>query len=152
MRAGVRVVLARTGVVLSTHGGALAKQLPLFRFGLGGRIGSGRQWQSWISIDDEMSAIEHLFGADVEGPVNLVAPEPVRNAEFTAVLGEVLHRPAFLHVPRFAPALRFGREMIDTVLLASQRVKPAVLDRAGYSFHHPDLRTALHALLGTATG
>jgi len=145
--AGVRVAHIRTGIVLSPDGGALARQLPLFRMGLGGRFGNGRQWQSWISIDDEVAAIEHLLTHPVSGAVNLTAPEPVTNAELTATLGRVLHRPAPWPIPRFAPALLLGGELVDAVLFNGQRVVPSVLQESGFSFAHPTLEPALRALL-----
>ena len=101
--AGTRVVHLRTGIVLSPKGGALKKQLPLFKFGLGNKMGSGDQWQSWISIDDEIGAITHLLGSELSGPVNLTAPTPVTNADFAETLGDVLHRPTFLPIPKFGP-------------------------------------------------
>lgn len=146
VEAGVRVAFLRTGIVLSTRGGALARQLPAFRFGLGGRAGSGRQWQSWISLDDEVGAILHLLDADVAGPVNLTAPNPATNSEFTKTLGSVLHRPTTI-LPMFAPRLLFGRELADSLLLTSQRVVPAALEADGYRFRYPELRGALEALL-----
>jgi uncharacterized protein (TIGR01777 family) len=147
---GARVVHLRTGIVLSAKGGALKKQLPLFKFGLGGKIGSGDQWQSWISIDDEVAAITHLLTTDTSGAVNLTAPKPVTNAEFTDTLGEVLHRPTFLPIPKFGPKLLLGGELADNLLFTGQKVLPRVLDADdGFTFRHPDLATALHALLGT---
>ncbi|MEO1057613.1 MAG: TIGR01777 family oxidoreductase [Actinomycetota bacterium] len=146
--AGTRVVHLRTGIVLSADGGALKKQLPLFKLGLGGRMGTGDQWLSWISIDDEVEAIVHLLGADIEGPVNLTAPEPVTNADFTTILGETLRRPTFLPIPKFGPRMILGREAAENLLFTGQRVLPAVLDADGeFSFHHRDLATALAALL-----
>lgn len=145
--AGIRVPFLRTGIVLDPHGGALAKLLPLFRFGLGGRMGSGRQWWSWVSVEDEVGAIAWLLDHDVAGPVNVTAPTPVTNAEFTKVLAEVLHRPAFLPVPAFGPKLLMGAELADELLFLSQRVQPTVLEAAGYPFRHRDLAGALHALL-----
>ena len=145
--AGARVVHLRTGIVLSPAGGALRKQLPLFRFGLGGRFGSGRQWQSWISIVDEVRAIEHLLTADVEGPVNLTAPVPVRNAEFASTLGAVLRRPALLPVPKFGPSLLLGGELAENLLYDGQKVLPTVLLADGFTFEHPDLEVALRQLL-----
>jgi uncharacterized protein len=148
--AGTRVVHLRTGIVLSAQGGALKKQLPLFKFGLGGKMGSGDQWQSWISIDDEVAAITHLLTAETSGPVNLTAPAPVTNAEFTRTMGEVLHRPTFLPIPRFGPKLVLGGELADNLLYAGQKVLPRVLDGdPGFTFRHPDLSTALRALLDT---
>lgn len=146
--AGVRTALLRTGIVLSPRGGALKKQLPLFRFGLGGRFGSGKQWQSWISIDDEVAAIIYLLEHEVDGPVNLTAPHPVTNAEFTKVLASVLKRPAIVPVPSFGPKLLLGSELAQNLLFNGQRVMPAVLESSGYRFIHPDLETALHSLLG----
>lgn len=146
-KAGVRTVHLRTGVVLSASGGALKKQLPLFKLGLGGRFGNGHQWQSWISIDDEVGAIAHLLSADVCGPVNLTAPEPVTNTEFTSTLAKVLHRPALLPVPMFAPKIMLGGELVESLLLASQRVLPTALQRSAYEFRHPTLEAALRAIL-----
>jgi uncharacterized protein (TIGR01777 family) len=145
--AGIRVAYLRTGIVLSTRGGALARQLPAFRWFLGGRAGSGRQWQSWISIDDEVGAIVHLLGSAVSGPVNLTAPNPVTNAELTRTLGSVLHRPTTI-LPMVGPRVLFGRELADSLLLTSQRVLPVALEASGYEFRHPELRGALEALLG----
>jgi uncharacterized protein (TIGR01777 family) len=145
--AGIRVVLARTGIVLSRRGGALKRQLPLFRFGVGGRLGSGRFWMSWISIDDEVGALLHAIGTpSLSGPVNLVAPNPVTNATFTKALGRALHRPAALVVPRFALNVALGRELADN-LLASQRVAPVKLEASGYRFVHPTIDEALHAVV-----
>lgn len=146
--AGVRVVFLRTGIVLSTKGGALKRQLPLFKAGLGGRFGNGRQWQSWISIDDEVAAIEHLLTSSLRGPVNLTAPEPVTNADFAATLARVLRRPALLPVPGFGPKLLLGSELTENLLLTGQRVLPRALLADGYEFGHPDLETALRSLLG----
>jgi uncharacterized protein len=147
--AGARVVHLRTGIVLSAKGGALKKQLPLFKFGLGGKMGSGDQWQSWISIDDEVGAIAHLLTADTTGPVNLTAPNPVTNLEFTKTLGDVLHRPTFVPIPKFGPKLLLGGELADNLLFSGQKVLPRVLEADdGFTFQHPDLATALRALLG----
>ncbi len=145
---GVRVVHLRTGIVLSPRGGALAKQLPLFKLGLGGKMAGGRPWQSWISIDDEVGAIVHLLGSDHRGPANLTAPEPVRNAEFTETLGDVLGRPTVLPIPKLGPRLLLGSELADNLLFTGQKVLPRVLLADGYEFRHPDLETALRALLG----
>ena len=145
--AGVRVVHLRTGIVLSPKGGALKKLLPLFRFGLGGRMGSGRQWQSWISLDDEVGAIVFLLTADISGAVNLTAPAPVTNAEFTKVLASTLSRPALVPVPSFGPKLLLGGELADALLFTGQRVLPERLTDAGYSFEHPTLSEALGTLL-----
>lgn len=148
VEAGVRTVLMRTGIVLSPDGGALKKQLPLFKFGLGGKMGSGDQWQSWISIDDHVRATEHLLTSAVSGPANLTAPAPVTNAEFTTTLGDVLGRPTFLPVPKFGPKLLLGGELADNLLFSGQKVLPKVLLDDGFEFAHPDLDTALRALLG----
>jgi uncharacterized protein (TIGR01777 family) len=147
VEAGIRVTHPRTGIVLSPNGGALAKLLPLFKLGVGGRMGSGRQWWSWISIDDEVGALRWLLDHDVAGPVNLTAPEPVTNAEMTKVLGAVLHRPTLFPVPSFGPRLLLGGELADALLFTSQRVIPGVLGEQGYPFTHPTLEAALRALL-----
>jgi uncharacterized protein len=145
--AGIRTACFRTGIVLAAEGGALAKQLPLFRFGLGGRMGPGTQWLSWIALEDEVGAIVHLLTADVEGPVNLAAPEPVTNATFTEVLGRVLRRPTFLAVPAFGPRLLLGRELADELLFSSARMVPEKLRASGYEFALPELESALRSVL-----
>jgi uncharacterized protein (TIGR01777 family) len=147
-QAGIRVVRLRSGVVLSTKGGALEPMLRLFKLGLGGRFGNGRQWMSWISIDDEVAAIEHLLSSDVHGPVNLTAPNPCRNADFAKTLAAVLKRPAVLPVPEFAPKLLLGSERAEALLFGGQRVEPRVLTTDGYTFTHTELEPALRALLG----
>lgn len=144
---GIRVAHLRTGVVLSPAGGALRKLLPLFRLGLGGRFGNGRQWQSWISIDDQVRAIEHLLTADVAGAVNLTAPGAVTNRDFTKVLAQVLHRPALMTVPPFAPKLLLGRELAEALLFTGQRVQPSRLMSSGFEFRHSTLDGALRSLL-----
>ena len=145
--AGIRVVNCRMGVVLSGAGGALAKMLPPFRLGFGGDIGSGRQYMSWIAVDDVVGAIQHLmFAETVAGPVNVVAPTPVSNADFTKTLGRVLHRPTRLRLPAFAVRLGLG-EVADELLLASTRALPARLTAAGYQFRYPTLEGALRHLL-----
>ena len=146
-KVGIRVVSARTGIVLSRKGGALPKLLPLFKLGLGGRFGSGAQWWSWITLDDEVRAIEWLLENDVHGPVNVTAPNPVTNREFTRILSAVLSRPARLPVPRFAPRLLLGSELADALLFASARVRPAVLESSGFSFSYSDLEPGLRDLL-----
>ena len=146
--AGIRVVNLRIGVVLSAEGGALAKMLPPFKLGLGGRIGSGDQYMSWIAIDDMVRVILHaLKNESVRGPVNAVAPRPVTNAEFTRTLGRVLSRPTIFPVPAFAARLAFG-EMADALLLSSARVEPARLQQTGYQFAYPELEGALRHVLG----
>jgi uncharacterized protein (TIGR01777 family) len=145
--AGIRVAHLRTGIVLSTKGGALKKQLPLFKLGLGGKFGDGTQWQSWISMPDEVGAISHLLSADVRGAVNLTAPTPVTNAEFTAALATALHRPAVVPIPSFGPKLLLGSELAESLLFTGQRVLPTALLAAGYRFEHPTIDVALRALL-----
>lgn len=144
-RAGIRVVHLRFGIVLA-RGGALAKMLPMFRLGLGGKLGSGRQWMSWIALDDAISALCFLLTSDLAGPFNLCAPAPVTNADFTRALGTALHRPALFTVPAFA--LRAAlRQMADEALLASARVLPTRLTRSGFTFAYPELSPALAAIL-----
>lgn len=147
--AGLRVVLLRTGIVQSPAGGALRLQLPLFLAGAGGRLGAGTQWLSWISIDDAIGIIHHALTRDtVAGPVNVVAPDPVRGSEYAATLARVLHRPALLPTPALGPRLLLTDEGARLTALASQRVTPAVADSAGYRFRQPDLETALRHVLG----
>ncbi len=147
--AGIRVAYLRTGVVQSGNGGALKKQLPAFKAGMGGRLGSGRQWLSWITIDDEVDAIRHVLdNPEIVGPVNLCAPAPVTNDEFTRTLGKVLHRPTAIPTPTPALRLLFGREMVSEMLLAGQRVLPGILESTGFVFGQPTLSTALAAVLG----
>ncbi|HTS56820.1 MAG TPA: TIGR01777 family oxidoreductase [Terriglobales bacterium] len=146
-KAGVRTVLARFGIVLSTSGGALAKMLPPFRLGMGGRVGSGGQWWSWVALDDVVGAIEHVMKTNaLAGPVNVVSPSPVTNREFTNSLASALSRPAIFPMPAFAARLALG-QMADELLLASQRVEPARLRGSGYRFRRPDLDAALAAIL-----
>jgi uncharacterized protein (TIGR01777 family) len=145
--AGVRVVHPRFGIVLSTEGGALGTTLPIFKLGGGGKIGSGRQYWSWVSLDDVIGAILHLMETDdLGGPVNVVTPDPPTNAEYTKVLGHVLGRPTFFTVPEPAARLGLG-EVADELLLASARVEPVRLQETGYSFRHPELEGALRYLL-----
>lgn len=146
--AGARVVLLRTGIVLDPGGGALARLLTPFRLGVGGPIGGGRQWMSWISLEDELRAIEHaLFTESLRGPVNLVAPTPVTNAEFASTLGRVLARPALLPLPGLALELLYG-EMATETLLAGQRAMPRALLGSRFAFAHPTLEQALRSMLG----
>jgi uncharacterized protein (TIGR01777 family) len=141
--AGIRTALMRLGVVMSADGGALPKMLPPFRLGLGGRLGSGRQWWSWVAVQDVVGAMDHVLNHDeLQGPVNTVAPNPVSNAEFTTTLASVLKRPAIFPMPAFAVRLIFG-QMGTELFLASQRVEPAKLAASGYQFQHPDLKNAL---------
>jgi len=149
--AGMRVVHARFGVVLDRHSGALAKMLPLFRLGLGGRLGSGRQWMSWVGLPDVVSAV--LFALDtpeIQGPMNVTGPAPVTNAEFARVLGRVLHRPAILPAPAVALRIALG-QMADEALLASARVFPSRLSSAGFRFAHPTLECALRSIFMPST-
>ncbi len=144
---GCRVVHARTGIVLSPDGGALGQILPFFKAGIGGRIGDGRQFWSWISIADEIAALTHLLHSDIEGPVNLVSPEPVTNAEFTKTLGRVLHRPTILPTPKVALWIRLGRELTDALLYTSTRVTPKKLLSDGFEFRDVELEAGLRAML-----
>lgn len=146
--AGIRTAFARTGVVLSRHGGALGKQLLLFKLGLGGKAGPGSQWMPWVSIDDEIGALTWLLTADVSGPVNLTAPNPVTNLQFTKALGSAVSRPTLLPIPMFGPRLLFGAELADALLLGSQRILPNVLSEGGYSFVHSDVDAALADIVG----
>jgi uncharacterized protein (TIGR01777 family) len=146
--AGIRTVNIRIGLVLSAKGGALPKMLTPFKLGLGGRIGSGQQWWSWIHVDDIVGAIQHILRSEwLSGPVNLVAPNPARNEEFTRVLASVLRRPAVFPVPPFAARLAFGKEAAEELLLASQRVAPGRLAATAYAFRFPELRAALENLV-----
>jgi uncharacterized protein len=148
---GIRVVLARFGIILARQGGALAKMLLPFKLGAGGRLGSGKQWMSWIMLEDVVAiirfAIENLA---IRGALNVVAPQPAQNSDFTKVLANALHRPALFPAPAFALRLALG-EMADALLLSSQRVKPQTqtLEKLGYRFLHPDLSSALNAMLQT---
>ncbi len=146
--AGIRVVTIRTGIVLAAHGGALHKMLLPYKLGLGGRIGSGKQYMSWITLDDEVGAIRFLLEADrISGPVNLTAPNPVTNAGYTAALGEAVHRPTLLPTPLLPLKALYGAELVDQLLVGGQRAMPAVLDDNGYKFLHPDIEGALRAVL-----
>lgn len=145
--AGIRVVHSRFGIVLSANGGALARMLPPFRAGLGGRLGSGDQYMSPVSLDDVAESLHHCIAtSSIRGAVNVTCPEPVRNREFTRTLGAVLHRPALFVVPRVALHLAMG-EMVDELLFASARVEPAALLASGYRFRHPTLELALRHVL-----
>jgi uncharacterized protein (TIGR01777 family) len=144
--AGIRVVHARTGLVLAREGGLLGKLLPIFRLGLGGRLGSGRQWMSWISLDDHVAALRFLLREELEGPVNLTAPRPVTNADFIRQVGAALHRPTPFIVPATVLRLALGG-FADEGALISQRVLPERLTQAGFAFRDQDLRTALAAII-----
>jgi uncharacterized protein (TIGR01777 family) len=143
---GIRVVRVRTGLVLAADGGALQRMLPPFRMGVGGRLGSGRQWMSWIHLEDLTGLFQFAVESQVRGPLNAVAPHAVTNSDFTRELARALRRPAVFPVPEFALRLLFG-EMAD-VLLASQRVAPAAAEAAGFRFRFPQLAPALEGLLG----
>lgn len=144
---GIRVVLLRFGAILSKKGGALARMLLPFRMGVGGRIGDGRQYMSWIALDDAVGAIHHALATEaLRGPTNAVAPQPVTNLEFTKTLGRTLGRPTIFPMPAFAARLAFG-ELADELLLSSQRVQPARLLDCKYSFRFPDLATALQHII-----
>jgi len=149
--AGIRVVTARFGIVLSARGGAVAKMWLPFKLGLGGTLGNGRQFMSWIAIDDAVRAMVHVLETDsVEGPVNVVAPNPVTNRDFTKALGRALARPTIFPVPGFMLRLLLG-EIADAALLASCRADPEKLTASGFKFEYPDLDTALHSVLRTTT-
>ncbi|HEY5334676.1 MAG TPA: TIGR01777 family oxidoreductase [Mycobacteriales bacterium] len=145
--AGIRTVHLRTGLVLSGTGGMLAQQLRLYKLGLGGPLGNGRQWWSWVSLADELGAIEHLLTADVAGPVNITGPAPVRQRDFATALGRALHRPAVLPAPGFALKAVIG-EFAEEGILAGQQVLPRVLESDGYAFSHRTLDEALATALG----
>jgi hypothetical protein len=145
--AGIRTAQVRIGLVLSPVGGALQKMLTPFKLGVGGNMGNGRQWWSWIDVEDLVGAIHHILKNDqLEGPVNVVAPTPVTNAEFTGTLASVLSRPGIFPMPAFVARLAFG-QMADELLLASQRVEPGKLMASGYPYQHSDLRQALASIL-----
>ncbi len=147
---GIRVVLARFGMILAKQGGALPRMLLPFRLGLGGRIGSGKQWMSWITLADVVAILRFaLENGSVLGPINVVSPQPVRNAEFTAALARALHRPALFPAPAFALRLALG-EMADALLLPSQRVVPQQLERLGYRFAQEDVGSALNVSLSSS--
>ena len=147
--AGIRVVHLRSGIVQSGRGGSLRQVLPLFKAGLGGRLSTGRQYLSWVSVEDEVGAICHAIEAEAaRGPLNLTSPHPVTNVEYTKTLARVLGRPAALPVPKAALSLVLGRELTRELVLVSQRVLPARLKALGYTFRHPRLEPALRALLG----
>jgi uncharacterized protein (TIGR01777 family) len=144
---GIRTVLLRFGVILSTHGGALPKMVTPFKFGLGGRLGSGRQWMSWVALEDVVGAIGAALADErFAGPVNVVAPNPVRNADFTRGLASAVRRPAIFPAPAFMLRLALG-EVADALLLASQRVQPEKLSGAGFKFRYPNLESALRAIV-----
>jgi uncharacterized protein (TIGR01777 family) len=144
---GIHVVLARFGIILARHGGALAKMLLPFKLGAGGRLGSGKQWMSWITLEDVVGTIRFAMEHNaVRGAVNVVAPQPVQNVEFTKTLAQALHRPALFPAPPFALRLALG-EMADALLLSSQRVKSQVLQKLSYRFLHPELSAAFNVVM-----
>ena len=146
---GLRVVNTRFGIILDKYGGALAKMLTPFRMGVGGRIGDGKQWMSWIALADVIAALQFVLASDaMSGPINFVAPNPVRNAEFTKALGRALSRPTLFPIPAFGVRLVFG-EMADALLLTSQRVEPSQLQSASFNFRYPQLSAALDAVLSS---
>jgi hypothetical protein len=147
--AGIRTVHLRSGVVLAPEGGVLKRMLLPFQLGLGGRVGSGEQYMSWVALDDEIGAIVHaLTNAEVSGPLNATAPTPVTNEEFTATLGRVLKRPTRIPTPVLPLKAVYGSELVQHLLLEGQRVLPARLEATGYSFARPDLAFALRTMLG----
>lgn len=146
--ADIRTAFARTAVVLDANDGALKRQLPFFKLGLGGRFGSGKQYFPWISLNDEVRAIEFLIESDLSGPINLVAPEAATNGEFTKTLGGILKRPTLVPTPLFGPKLLFGAELVDQLIMWSTRATPAALEAAGFVFEDPTLEGALRSVLG----
>jgi uncharacterized protein (TIGR01777 family) len=145
--AGIRVATVRSGVVLDRDGGALPRMVSIAKLGALGKLGSGRQWMSWITLEDHVRALRFLLDTDLHGPVNLTSPGPVTNAVFTKALGRVLHRPTFLPVPSFGPKLLLGSELATTLLYESKRVLPEALEQAGFEFRHPEIEEALTAIL-----
>ena len=145
--AGIRVALARTGLVVADNAPFLTRMLPLFKLGLGGPLGNGRQWWPWIALEDEVRALAYLLESDIAGPVNLSTPNPVTNREFTRALASVLRRPAALAVPQFGPRLLLGRELADGLLFSSTRAHPAALSDTDFEFRHPELPRALEEIL-----
>ena len=146
--AGTRTAFLRTSPVQTPTGGSLQRMLPFFKAGLGGRVGSGRQWWSWISIDDHVRAVMHLLDHDVSGPVNMTAPEPARNVDYVEALGRELGRPTVIPTPGFAPKLLFGRELVDALLYESKRVVPTVLESSGFTFRHRTIEECFAHVLG----
>lgn len=147
--AGLRVAHLRTSLVLDGSGGSLPKMMLPFRFFVGGPIGSGRQWWSWITLDDEVRAILHILDSEIRGPVNLASPNPVRNADFMTALGEAMGRPSWFPAPGFLVRTVLGADAADALLLESKRVQPSVLESTGFSFDYPEIGTAMdHAVTG----
>lgn len=144
---GISTAFLRTGIVLHPKGGALQKLLPLFKVGLGGKFGSGDQYMSWITLNDEVGAIVHLLSSGGEGPFNMTAPNPVTNSTLTSTLGRVLRRPSLLPVPEFGPKLLFGEEAAQAILFDSAKIYPKALQADGYSFKQPEIEMGLRAVL-----
>lgn len=148
-QAGIRVVRLRLGVVLTRDGGIVGSMLRPFKMGLGGKLGSGKQYISWITIEDTIAAINFILNHDnLSGPINLVAPQPATNTEFTKALGHALSRPTFMAMPAFIVRLVFGSEMANEMMLSSTRVSPSVLNEAGYQFQYPEINKAVKAMVG----
>ncbi len=146
---GIRVVLARFGIILAREGGALPRMLTPFRLGVGGRLGSGKQWMSWVTLEDAAGILRFAIeNVPVRGATNVVSPQPLQNQEFTKVLAKAMHRPALIPAPAFALRLALG-EMADALLLSSQRVAPQALEKLGYRFLHSELSAALKSLVST---
>ncbi len=145
--AGISTAFLRTGIVLHPKGGALQKLLPLFKIGLGGKFGSGKQIMSWITLDDEVGSIMHLLTSGGEGPFNLTAPNPISNSQLTSALSRVLKRPAILPVPAFGPKLIFGEEAAQALLFDSAKIYPKATQADGYRFKHPEIEAGLRSLL-----
>ena len=145
--AGIRVALARTGLVVADNAPFLTRMLPLFKLGLGGPLGDGQQWWPWISLEDEVRALAFLLESDIAGPANLCAPKPVTNREFTRALASTLRRPAAFAVPRFGPRLLLGKDLADELLFSSTRAHPVVLTDSGFEFRYPDLSPTLKGIL-----
>jgi hypothetical protein len=147
---GIRTAHLRTTLVLAGDGGVLPRMALPFRFFVGGRLGSGRQWQSWITLHDMVAAIRFILDGRLEGPVIMGSPQPVTNVELARAIGAALQRPSALPAPAFALRIALGRELADSLLFASQRAHPAVLTEAGFTYAHPDIASALDATLGSA--
>ena len=145
--AGIRVALARTGLVVADNAPFLTRMLPFFKLGLGGPLGDGQQWWPWIALEDEIRALVFLLESDIAGPVNLCAPSPVTNRQFTRALASMLRRPAVLAVPRFGPRLLLGRNLADELLFSSTRAHPVALTDSGFEFRYPDLSPTLKEIL-----
>ncbi len=146
--AGISTAFLRTGLVQSADGGSLAKSLLPFKLGIGGKFGSGEQYWSWITIDDQVGAIMHLLDSGLTGPVNLTAPEPVTNAVYTKALGSVLNRPTLIPIPMIGPKLLLGAEAAEALIMTSARVRPSALEADGYTFAHREIEAGLRAVLG----